>query len=144
VSDNFIPVKVHVKEQPQVFKRFKGQWTPTQLVLDPDGTERYRIEGFLPIDDFLAQLEFGLARRAFDHEQYEEAEKHFRSVYESHADAGAAPEAAYWAGVSRYKRTNDPAALAETARRLHEKYPATEWARRSSVWLADASHAGRT
>ena len=40
ITDNFIPVKAHVKQQPETFQRFHATWTPTQLVLEPDGTER--------------------------------------------------------------------------------------------------------
>jgi thioredoxin-related protein len=60
VSRNFIPVRVHVKENADAFKklgeRFSAQWTPTTLIVDSTGTERHRIEGFLPADDFLSQL----------------------------------------------------------------------------------------
>ena len=57
ITGHFIPVKIHVKEQPATFKRFGAQWTPTLVVLDPDGTERYRFEGYLPAREFLAQLD---------------------------------------------------------------------------------------
>ena len=33
------------------------------LILDPNGEERYRIEGYLPVEEFRAQLELGLAQR---------------------------------------------------------------------------------
>jgi len=134
VSENFLPVKVHIKEQKPIFQRFNAQWTPTLLVLDADGVERHRIEGFLPVDDFLAQLEMGLARLAFQKASYGEAEKRFRSVCEAHAKSGAAPEACYWAGVSAYKASNDPAPLKATAQRLAKAYPDSEWTRKASVW----------
>ena len=58
IQENFIPARVHVKDQANDFKRFgeryNAQWTPTLLVIDPSGTERHRIEGFLPADDLLA------------------------------------------------------------------------------------------
>lgn len=128
-----MPAKAHIKDQKETFDRFNVQWTPTQLVLDPDGTERHRIEGFLPLEDFLAQLELGLAKRLFQHRQYGDAEKRFRSILERY-EAGAAPEAAYWAGVSAYKASNDPSPLGETAKLLEEKYPESEWTRKASVW----------
>src|SRR5262245_20788716 len=99
-----------------MFERFRAEWTPTQLVLDPDGVERHRIEGFLPLDDFLAQLELGLAKLSFEVKQYGEAEKRFRAVCGEHPGAGVAPEACYWAGVSLYKATHDPKPLRETAK----------------------------
>lgn len=129
-----MPVKVHIKEQKPTFQRFNAQWTPTQIVLDPEGVERHRIEGFLPVDDFLAQLELGLGRLHFQHQDYGEAQKEFRLVCESFPKSGGAPEACYWAGVAAYKESNDARHLASTARALKEKYPDSEWARKASVW----------
>ena len=136
ITSRFIPVQAHIKEQPQTFERFKALWTPTQLVLDADGTERHRIEGFLPVDDFLAQLEVGLARLAFEHKEYADAEKGFRGVCERRPAAGVAAEACYWAGVSAYKATNGPEPLRATAKLLRERYPESEWTRKASVWAA--------
>ena len=135
VSDDFLPVKVHIKEQKQTFQRFNAQWTPTLIVLDPDGAERHRMEGFLPVDDFLAQLGLGLAKIAFQDGAYDQAENRFRSVCQAHDKSGAAPEACYWAGVAAYKASNDPAPLKATAQQLEKKYPGSEWTRKASVWL---------
>ena len=41
----------------------------------------------------------------------------------------------YWAGVSRYKRTNDPAALEETGLAFQKAYRDTPWAKKASVWV---------
>jgi len=129
-----VPVKAHIKEQKQTFQRFNAQWTPTQIVLDPEGVERHRIEGFLPVDDLLAQLDLGLGKLHFQHQDYGEAQKELRTVCESFPKSGAAPEACYWAGVAAYKGSNDAKHLASAARALKEKYPDSEWARKASVW----------
>lgn len=126
---------MHIKEQKGTFERFNSQWTPTLILLDPDGVERHRVEGFLPVDDYLAQLDLGLGKIAFQGALYREAEERFRSTCETHAASGAAPEACYWAGVAAYKASNDPASLSATAKRLKKDYPASEWARKASVWL---------
>ena len=127
-------MKAHIKEQQPTFKRFNAQWTPTQILLDTDGVERHRIEGFLPVDDFLAQLSLGLGKLHFQRGDYAEAEKDLRSVCESFPRSGAAPEACYWSGVAAYKRTNDASHLGSTARELKERYPESEWTRKGSVW----------
>ena len=134
VTTNFIPMKAHIKEEHATFDRFGARWTPTQIVLDSDGVERHRIEGFLPVEDFLAQLELGLGKLAFEGKNYTEAEYRFQSVCDTHPMAGAAPEACYWAGVSKYKSTNAPDPLRETAGLLSKRYPESEWARKASVW----------
>lgn len=131
-----MPVKVHVKEQPQTFDRFKALWTPTQLILDPDGTERYRMEGFLPVEDYLAQLELGLAKLDFEHQRFDAAEREFREVCDRHPGAGVAAEACYWAGVSAYKATNAAERLRSTATLLRQRYPDSEWTRKASVWAS--------
>lgn len=138
VAAHFVPERVHVREQADEFRRlgerYGAHWTPTTLVLSPDGQERHRIEGFLPADDFLAQLSLGLGRVDFDEGRYDVAERRFRGVVERHPDSDAAPEAIYWAGVARYKATGDAADLAGTARALAQRYPGSTWAKKASVW----------
>jgi len=136
IQDNFIPARVHVKDPD--FKRFSQRynapWTPTLLLLDPSGTERHRIEGFLPAEDLLSQLSLGLAHSAFAREQWNEAERRFREVVDRYPRTEAAPEALYWAGVSRYKGKGDAAALAETGREFTRRYQDSSWAKKASVW----------
>ena len=104
------------------------------IVAEPDGTERYRFEGYLPPEDVMAHLALGLAKAAFARGDWAEAERGFRTVLERHPDSELAPEALYWAGVSRYKATNDASALQETARAFQERYRDSSWAKKSSVW----------
>ena len=134
IKNNFIPARFHIKENSAAFDRFGAQWTPTILILDEEGVERHRIEGFLPAEDFLAQLELGLAKLAFQHNDYKEAEQWFHSVCESLGGATAAPEACYWEGVSAYKVDNQAEHLHETYRKLSQRYPESEWAKKASVW----------
>ena len=138
VNENFIPARVHVKDDSALFQKYGemygAQWTPTILALDPDGTERYRIEGFLPNDDFLAHLMLGRAQVAFAENQWSEAERRFRQIVDEFPDSDAAPEALYWAGVAPYKATNDNASLKATAKAFKERYQYTTWAKKASVW----------
>jgi DNA-binding SARP family transcriptional activator len=138
VTSRFEPVRVHVKENADEFKRlgerFDANWTPTVLIVDPAGTERHRVEGFLPTEDFLSQLRLGLAKSAFDRKEFEDAEREFSAVVSEHPDSEAAAEALYWAGVARYKRTGDGGALQDTAKAFRERYTSTPWAKKASVW----------
>jgi len=127
---------LHIKENPQGFERFGVQWTPTVIVAEPDGTERYRFEGYLPPEDFVAHLSIGLAKAAFARGDWKQAEQGFRTVLDRHPDSELAPEALYWAGVSRYKATNDAAALQETATAFQSRYTNSSWAKKASVWAA--------
>lgn len=138
VNENFIPARVHVKEDADAFKKYgekySAQWTPTILELDSDGVERHRIEGFLPSDDFLAQLMLGRAKIAFAHENWDEAEKLFREIVDKVPNTDAAPEALYWAGVAPYKGSHDSGSLRETAKAFKERYQDTSWAKKASIW----------
>ena len=138
VEEEFVPVRVHVREQASDFQqlgeRYGAQWTPTMLVLDPDGSERHRVEGFLPADDLLAQLQLGLGQVALKRGDWQVAERRFSGVADAFPEGDAAPEAVYWAGVSRYKATDDGGVLGATARRLDERYADSSWAKKASVW----------
>jgi len=138
VNENFIPARVHVKDDSALFQKYgekySAQWTPTVLALDPDGVERHRIEGFLPNDDFLAQLMLGSAQIAFAQQEWGEAERRFREIVDTLPDTDAAPEALYWAGVAPYKGTHDGSSLKATARAFKERYQDTTWAKKASVW----------
>jgi hypothetical protein len=134
INENFVPLEAHIKEHPAYFKRFDAVWTPTVLVMDADGMERLRVEGYLPKDEFRAHLEIGLARIAFMRKQWDEAERRYAQVIEQYPDSKVAPEAVYWRGVSRYKRTNDHNVLGEVPTQLNEKYPDSVWALKASVW----------
>jgi hypothetical protein len=138
IEESFVPVRVHVKENADDFKRlgerFGAQWTPTVLVIDDKGQERHRIEGFLPADDFLAQLALGAAQAKFAAGDYAAATRLFEDITSRYQSSDAAPEALYWAGVSRYKATADASALKDTARRFTERFQDTSWAKKASVW----------
>jgi hypothetical protein len=138
VAESFVPIRVHVREQKDEYQRLASrygvQWTPSVLVLDPDGEERHRIEGFLPADDFIPHLLLGAGRVALARGQFADAEQVFRGLVERHPDSDAAAEGLYWAGVARYRATSDAAALADTARQFQLRYRDTPWAKKASVW----------
>ena len=140
ISENFVPVRVHVKDQADQFQalgeRFTVQWTPTILVIDPAGNVRRRVEGFLPAQELIGQLALGLAHSSFARSDFADAERRFREVMQRHPDSDEGAEAQYWAGVSRYKATNDASALSDTARAFRERYSDTSWAKKASVWNA--------
>lgn len=114
--------------------RFGVDWTPTILILDPDGQERHRIEGFLPNDDFLAQLHLGLAHAAFTAGKFEQAAEGFEKIVRELPGTDAAPEAQYWAGVAKYKATGSAEALKATADAFAQRYSDSTWAKKASIW----------
>jgi hypothetical protein len=129
-----VPLEAHIKEHPAYFHRFDALWTPSVLILDPNGKERYRIEGYLPVNEFRAQLEMGLARVAFMNKDFADAERRYAAIVDRLPDTKAAPEALYWKGVSHYKATNDHTVLGELPKLFHEQYPESVWALKSAAW----------
>ena len=105
------------------------------LVMDPDGKERWRLEGYLSREEFRVFLEMGLARVAFMRKDFTDAEKRYSAVLENYPTSKYAPEALFWQGVSRYSGSHDHAALGDTAKAFTEKYQETVWALKSVPWL---------
>ena len=134
IREHFEPVRLHVKTHPEAMARFGANWTPTVMINDADGKEYYRIEGFLPADDFLAQLKLGYAHYLFKSGNFGEAEKAFREVVDQLPNTDAAPEALYWAGVAKYKGTGDASALGATAQAFKSRYTDSPWAKKASIW----------
>ena len=104
------------------------------VILDSNGNERFRIDGYLPREEFRAQLELGLARIAFMSKRFADAERLYASVLDRFPNTHAAPEALYWKGVSHYKATNDHTVLGELPDQFRQKYPNSIWALKTAAW----------
>ncbi len=135
INATFLPVESHIKEHPAWFHRFDATWTPTVLILDSKGTERHRIEGYLPKEEFLAQLEMGLGRIAFKEKKWPEAERIYGEVARNYSETASAPEARYWRAVSHYKGTNDHSVLGQVAEELQDTAPESVWTMKATPWL---------
>ena len=138
IHQNFVPVEAHIKEHPAWFKRFDAIWTPTVLVLDSAGNERWRIEGYLPRKEFRAQLEMGLARVAASQKKWSDAERRYTEIVDRYGDTTVAAEALYWRDVAKYSQSHDAGPLMSVARELSEKYPDSVWTQKASVWAGSA------
>ena len=130
-----MPLEAHIKEHPAYFHRFDALWTPSVIILDPNGKERFRIEGYLPTGEFRAQLELALARVAFMSKNWADAERRYTEVLEHYPESKAAPEALYWKGVSHYKATNDHTVLGELPGQFQQKYPDSIWNLKTAAWV---------
>ncbi len=105
--------------------------------MDTDGRERWRIEGYLPKDEFRAELEMGLARLDVVHKRWKDAEQRYAHVVDTYPNAKVAAEALYWRDVSKYSQTHDAAPLRSVAKELREKFPDSVWTEKASVWLSE-------
>ena len=71
ISKNVIPVKT-LYNQP-LAHQFRVMWTPTLILLDLDGNEVYREEGFLPPESLIPALVLGLGKVRLNAGQYDQA-----------------------------------------------------------------------
>jgi hypothetical protein len=78
-----------------MFQRFDAVWATTVLLLDSEGKERARLEGYPSNNDFVAALMSGLGRIAFVHKKHADAERWYDDVVAGFGDSHFAPEAMY-------------------------------------------------
>ena len=105
------------------------------LLLDSEGKERARLEGYLPNKDFVAALMSGLGRIAFVQKKYSYAERWYGEVVARFAMSHIAPGAMYWRAVAHYKATNDHTVLGKVGEELRNTYPSSVWASKAIPWL---------
>lgn len=136
IEEEFVPIKSQCfwKERTEPMKRFDVIWTPTFLFQDAEGKVHRKLSGFLPTDDFLAQLKLGKGMVLLEKERNAEAIKWLERAVREHPDSGAAPEAVYFLGVAGYKNTHEAGALRGIYDTLTNKYPQSEWARRAQPY----------
>ncbi len=134
INEGFIPVLFETTERPKEVDAYGIDWTPTFIVSDETGLESERWEGFLPEGSFLAHLDMGRARVALKARDYARAEELYNRVENNFRNTDQAPKAAYYAGIARYRATNDTSKLTEAYERLRGMYPESAWTIKASVW----------
>jgi thioredoxin-related protein len=132
-SKYLVPVRVEISSQP-LPKRFKVQWTPTLVTLDETGEEHHRTVGFLPPEELVPSLMLGIGKSYFDRERFAESEQTLDQLLAEYPRSDASPEATYYRGVGRYKRTHKAEELKKTIEALQKNFPQSEWAKRASVY----------
>ena len=127
-------VPIHVLADSPLADEFKVKWTPTIAVLDYYGKEHHRTVGFFPPEEFIPSLLLGMGKIDFDTDQFNDAIVRFDRLLADYPKSGAAPEAIYLRGVSRYKSSHNPAPLKEAYEKLKAEYPASEWTQRAQPY----------
>jgi len=132
LGEHFIPVRLDVHRAAEAVRRYRANWTPTLLVLNESGVEAHRVVGYLPPEEFRAELSLGLGKAYFDRGALENALIHLRETVHHFPESWAAPEAQYWLGVTRYKTEGQPDGLMAEWNVLLERWPESRWARSAS------------
>jgi hypothetical protein len=133
IQQDCVPARVKVKESPDLVEEYLVSWTPNAVLADEQGRVHYRVEGYLPPEEFVARLSLGVGRYWLDRQQFARARGRFEEVARRHAGSGAAAEALYWLGVAHYKESHDPAQLRLGWQRLAQEYPDSEWTVRTRI-----------
>jgi tetratricopeptide (TPR) repeat protein len=102
-------------------------WTPDVRILNHDGFELYRWDGFLPPDEYVARLGCAIGMAYLRLKRFDEAEKAYVDVLRRFSTSYAAPEAQYYLGVVRYRRDPDSDELLTQWAELRSRYPASEY-----------------
>ena len=104
------------------------------MILDQDGEEHHRFVGYLPPEDFIAQIILGKGKTEFDLDHFEQAIQRFQEILVQWSKADAAPEAQYYLGVAKYKASHDPKELKLGLEVLQRDYPNSEWTKKAQVY----------
>lgn len=102
------------------------------VFLDGDGIEHHRFLGYLPPDEFSAQVALAYGHEAFGKGRYDEALRRYQGIVERYSQTDAAPESLYWTGVCEFKRTKDEQKIFEKCREVVRRYPTHIWAKKLS------------
>jgi hypothetical protein len=140
IEENFIPIQIDVTsetpESEEAIARYRQVWTPTIIVLDPEGQEVRRSQGYFPPEEFVAELKLGLGQIQVLHKNWSRAFEVFQDILQNHPGSSSSPEALYWMGVSAYKRDNNPDGLTNYWNELKGTFPDSPWWTKAS-FIAD-------
>lgn len=132
IQQHFIPVQFNVVEQPDVMELFNTPWTPTLIVLDADGKEHRRSQGYLDPKRFLAEMALARLQAAIDRQDFQQASSMLDEARRLTAgDAEREPEAAYWSSVAAYKASGDVQKLLTGWNGLLDRFPQSDWAKKA-------------
>ena len=130
IRQHCIPVQINVSldESKPIIEHLHLVWTPDLRILDASGYELYHWNGYLPPAEFAARLLAGLAHARLRLRQFEAAGTLYADVLRRFPTSFAAPEAAYFAAASAYRKSGEGNDLLRGWHELETTYPMTEWA----------------
>ncbi len=129
VAEHFVGAQVNTQEKASkpVVERYRQVWTPDIRVLDPDGFEYYRWNGYLPPFEFVPQLLVGEAQARLRTHDEPGAAQLYAEVVRRFPTSHAAAEAQYFSAVSKYKASHEANDLLGGWRQMRLRYPSSIW-----------------
>lgn len=111
-------------------------WSPSLLVLDPEGRAHRRDVGFLPPEEFTPFLLLGCAGVYFDGDKFDHAAPLLETLLRLHAGSAHAPEARYLLGMTAYKSDGDASHLRLAFEDLARRWPRSLWTAKARPYAA--------
>lgn len=129
IDKSYVPLQINTKKAAAkpVVERFRQVWTPDVRILDADGFEYYRWNGFLPPFEFLPQVLAAEAHALLRQKNVQAAAELYNEIVERFPTSLVAPEAAYFAAVANYRRSGDSAELMKGWEKLRRRFPESSW-----------------
>ena len=129
INDNFVPIQINVKDESShpFLDRYRQFWTPDLRLLDAEGAELYRWNGYLPPHEFLAQLLAAQAQAQMRLQNNAAAVEIYNDLLRRFPTSAIAPEAQYYHAVAKYKVSGEGPALIGGWRHLQSRYPDSVW-----------------
>jgi len=97
IQDRFVPVRVNERDSSaaavETLRSYRLMWSPGFVFLDQRGSELRRFIGYLPPDDFQAELYVALGLSAMLRARYDESFRGFRIAADRFPESPAAAEA---------------------------------------------------
>jgi thiol-disulfide isomerase/thioredoxin len=136
LNSNYVLVKVNSRKISKAFKNAYTTsaflWTPTFFIFSSDQQELKRSTGFMPPNQFRAELDLGLAFNHMRRWENQAALFILESLYNYAEQSTLKEEALYWAGVAAfYAHQKSQEHLSTYWNRLLEKYPGSLWSERA-------------
>jgi hypothetical protein len=142
VAERLLPIRVDAQRSRELVEQYAAAWTPLCVLLDANGRAHFRIEGFLPPDEFLAHVMLGTGRFELDHHLPQRALQTLTRMIREHPDSDAVAQALYWQAVARFRLTRDANRLRADWDELAAAHPDSAWAARTRIPVAAARAAG--
>ena len=133
VEREVAPVMINAESSAELAKRYHIDWTPAVVIADESGVELERWVGYLPAEEFMAQLMLSKGLAAFHLDRLVEAAREFDMLIDGFPTSELVPEATYFRGIASLKH-GDTASLGTMCRNMQEKYPDSQWTKRCSIW----------
>lgn len=129
INNSYIALQINTKEPAAkpVVERYRQVWTPDSRILDADGFEYYRWNGYLPPFEYLPQLLVAEAHARLRRKEVSAAADTYDAVVERFPTSSVAAEAAYFGAVASYRVSKDSADLVKGWERLRSRYPESDW-----------------